>query len=60
MPHSQDISKGKGKAKKFLTSTFKPFKNAFANLKDAGILAVSFLSSVLFFLIVMGWGATGG
>jgi hypothetical protein len=35
---------------------FKPFKNAFANLEDAGILAVSFLSSVLNFLKNLGRG----
>jgi hypothetical protein len=43
------IFQGEGQAKKLLTSTFKPFKNAIANLKDAGISAVSYVSSVLIF-----------
>jgi hypothetical protein len=60
MPPSQGFSKGREQANYLLTSMFKPFKNAFANLEDAGIVAVSFLSSVLNFLKNLGGGGGGG
>jgi hypothetical protein len=56
MPPSQGFSKGSGQVKYLFTSTFKPFNNAFAKLKDAGILAFSFLPSVLTFFNLGGRG----